>query len=111
MSETEENTKTEKTITSGILYNKVVDVIGNTDKVYIEEYVSDLLGITDKDGVTPIDLNKIKQEEEIPEKFKRNVLLETVYFPENDVKLSEPMTNGWIDFIFDGGIVDKTLKN
>lgn len=107
-----EKTNTEESNSSGILYNKIIDVIGNTEEIYIEEYASDLLGITDKDGVTPIDLNEKNQEDdENIDNLKRNILLETVYFNENDVELSISVSKGWIDFIFSGGIVDKTIKN
>ena len=91
----------------GIRYDKIVDVIGTKEAVYINELAVDILGITDIDNVTPIILEKEEENKDnLKDKLKEISEL-TVNFVENGVELSEPMKKGWIEFLFDGGIVEK----
>ena len=106
---TEENTQKQEN--KGIRYDKIVDVIGTKESVYINELAVDVLGITDIDNVTPIILEKEGEiKENLKDKIKEITEL-TVNFVENGVELSEPMKKGWIEFLFDGGIVEKLGEN
>lgn len=101
MSETIETTEETTTNTeTGLLYAKIIDVIGNTEHIRIEEYASDLLGPTDKDGVTPIILEKKEDNSNENNEDLRNIVENDVHFIDFGVEFSEPVVKGWVDFLF-----------
>ena len=108
MSETTENTKTEEK--KGIKYDNIVSVLGTKESVYVEEYVSDILGPTDCFNVTPIILEKEEKEEPENKEDLRNIAEQTVYFVNHEVSKPEVNEKGWLDFLFNDGLVEKTSK-
>ena len=108
MSETTENTKAEEK--KGIKYDNIVSVLGTKESVYVEEYVSEILGPTDCFNVTPIILEKKEDEDTEVKEDLRNIAEQTVYFVNHGVSKPETNEKGWLDFLFNDGIVEKISK-
>lgn len=88
-----------------VIYGKM-DCLGNTEDVEVNENICEILGITDKDCVTPIILADKIQKNNV-ENTDKILSEDVIIFNDEGIIPSEPLEKGWISFIFDENSVIK----